>query len=194
MKFGTRAIVLTAVVFAVSFSLFAQKKAEVVKPAATKTEITKTETTTVEKPVIKLSDIPGITTPDRTPHACVDCHANHPEMKMDFRLTKVLASWKDSVPAEILKKAQAIAPEGRKLNGKHPDIKDLVKVIPNDCFMCHVRDSKVAPPFTKLLHAIHLEDGEKNHFLTRANGTCTSCHKLDQKTGTMGLGSGEEKQ
>ena len=193
MKFGTIGIVLTAAVFAVSFSLFAQKKAEAAKPAPAKTETAKAEAATAEKPLVKLSDIPGITTPDRTPHACVDCHANHPEMKMDFRLTKVLASWKDSVPPEILKKAQIIAPDGRKLSGRHPDIKDLVRIIPTDCFMCHVRDSKVAPPFTKLLHAIHLEGGEKSHFLTRANGTCTSCHKLDEKTGTMGLGSGEEK-
>lgn len=98
MKFGTIGIVLTAAVFAVSFSLFAQKKAEAAKPAPAKTETAKAEAATAEKPLVKLSDIPGITTPDRTPHACVDCHANHPEMKMDFRLTKVLASWKDSVP------------------------------------------------------------------------------------------------
>jgi hypothetical protein len=59
--------------------------------------------------------------------------------------------------------------------------------------MCHVRDSRVAPPFAKLLHEIHLVGGKENHFLTLANGTCTSCHKLDQKTGTWRLGSGIEK-
>jgi hypothetical protein len=146
------------------------------------------------KPEIKLSDIPGITTPDRTPHACVDCHANHPEMKMDFRLTTVLAKWHTAgADSGILEKARAAAPEGRIPTGKHPDIQALVKVIPDDCFMCHVRDSRVAPPFTKLLHEIHLVGGKDNHFLTKANGACTSCHKLDEKTGMWHLGSGVEK-
>jgi hypothetical protein len=146
------------------------------------------------QPEAKLSDIPGITTPDRTPHACVDCHANHPDKKMDFRLTTILAKWHTAgADSGTLEKARAAAPEGRIPSGKHPDIQALVKVIPDDCFMCHVRDSRVAPPFSKLLHEIHLVGGKDNHFLTKANGTCTSCHKLDEKTGMWHLGSGAEK-
>jgi hypothetical protein len=145
------------------------------------------------KPEVKMSDIPGITTPDKTPHACVDCHANHPEMKMDFRLSTTLAKWRDGADPEIFEKAKAAAPAGRTLTEKHPDVHALVKVIPDDCFMCHVRDSRVAPPFSKLLHEIHLTGGKDNHFLTMAGGTCTSCHKLDEKTGTWRVGSGEEK-
>jgi hypothetical protein len=141
----------------------------------------------------KLSDIPGITTPDRTPNACVNCHKNYPEMKKDFRLTVILAEWRNGTDPDILEKARACAPEGVTLKGKHPDVSSLIKIIPNDCLMCHSRNSSSAPPFAKLLHAIHLTGGEKNGFLARANGTCTSCHKLDQKTGTWGLGSGEEK-
>jgi hypothetical protein len=142
---------------------------------------------------VKLSDIPGITTPDRTPHACVDCHKKYPEMNIDFHLTTILAAWKNGVDPEILEKARVSAPAGRPILGKHPDISALVKVIPDDCLMCHTRDSSAAPPFSKLLHAIHLGGGKENGFLARANGTCTSCHKLDEKTGTWHLGSGEER-
>jgi hypothetical protein len=145
------------------------------------------------KPAPKLSDIPGITTPDRTPNACVNCHKNYPEMKRDFRLTAILAGWKNGTDPDIFEKARACAPVGVTLKGKHPDVSELIKIIPNDCLMCHSRNSSSAPPFAKLLHAIHLVGGEENGFLARAGGTCTSCHKLNQKTGTWGLGSGEEK-
>jgi len=141
----------------------------------------------------KLSDIPSITTPDRTPGACINCHKNYPEMKKDFRLTVILAGWRNGTDPDIFEKAKACAPEGVTLKGRHPDISALVKTIPTDCLMCHSRNSTVAPPFAKLLHLIHLTGGAENGFLARANGTCTSCHKLDQKTGTWGLGSGEEK-
>ena len=142
---------------------------------------------------VKLSDIPSITTPDRTPYACVDCHKTYPDMEIDGRLTTALAGWKEASDPRILEKARAAAPAGRTLAGRHPDISALVKIVPNDCLMCHSRDSWAAPPFTKLLHAIHLVGGTENHFLTLASGTCTSCHKLDDKTGTWYLGSGEEK-
>jgi hypothetical protein len=142
---------------------------------------------------VKLSDIPGITTPDRTPHACADCHKTYPEMEIDGRLTTALAGWKEATDPRILEKARAAAPAGRTLAGRHPDISALVKIVPDDCLMCHSRDSWAAPPFTKLLHAIHLVGGKENHFLTLANGTCTNCHKLDEQTGTWHLGSGKEK-
>lgn len=198
MNLKLKVIVLISSLLAISFSALGQNKPDsvkttVLKAVAAKPDTAKASIAKSDKPVVGISDIPGITTTDRTPHACVDCHANHPEMKMDFRLTTVLASWDTAAPPEIVKKAQAVAPSGRKLKGRHPDVGNLVTVVPDDCLMCHVRDSKIAPPFTKLLHAIHLTGGEKNHFLTKANGTCTSCHKLDVKTGTWGLGHGEEK-
>ena len=186
MKTITIAALMAMAVAVCSATLAADAKQDA-NPAATM------EVNREAKSEVKLSDIPSITTPDRTPHACVDCHANHPEMKMDFRLTTILAEWKNGADPEILEKAKAAAPAGRTLAGKHPDISALVKVIPNDCLMCHSRDSWIAPPFAKLLHAIHLVGGTENHFLARANGTCTSCHKLDEKTGTWHLGSGEER-
>jgi len=173
-----------AMAFSICFAGTTADKKPEAKPAVAKE---------AKGPEMKLSDIPSITTPDRTPHACVDCHKNYPEMKKDFRLTNILATWQAGASPEIVEKARAAAPAGRTLTGKHPDVKALVKVIPDDCLMCHVQNSRVAPPFSKLLHAIHLVGGKENHFLTFANGTCTSCHKLDEKTGTWHLGSGEEK-
>jgi hypothetical protein len=165
-----------------------------VAPAAdVKQEANPVTSETAQPALSKLSDIPSITTPDRTPNACINCHKNYPEMKKDFRLTVILAGWRNGTDPDIFEKAKACAPEGVTLKGKHPDISALVKTIPNDCLMCHSRNSTSAPPFTKLLHLIHLTGGAENGFLARANGTCTSCHKLDQKTGTWGLGSGEEK-
>jgi hypothetical protein len=135
-------------------------------------------------------DIPGITTPDKTPHACVDCHVNHPEKNMDYRLPSILAQWRKGADPRILAKAKAAAPEGRTLTGKHPDVAGQIKIIPDDCLKCHKRDAQMAPPFAKLLHTIHLAGGPENHFLTMAKGTCTSCHKLDLKTGAWHMGSG----
>jgi hypothetical protein len=140
----------------------------------------------------KISDIPGITTPDRTPHACVDCHVNVPERKVDYRLPSILAKWKNGADPDIFAKAKAAAPAGAVLTGKHPDV-SWIKVIPDDCLKCHKRDSQQAPPFARLLHTIHLVGGKENHFLTKARGTCTSCHKLDQKTGAWHIGSGLAK-
>jgi hypothetical protein len=180
-------LALTAMAVALCSAGLAADASMDVKPSATQ------EVKQEAQSEVKLSDIPSITTPDRTPHACVDCHKIYPERKMDFRLTTILAGWKNGVDPDILEKAQAAAPDGRTLTGKHPDISALIKTIPDDCFMCHARDSRVAPPFTRLLHAIHLVGGKENHFLTVANGTCTSCHKLDQKTGAWGLGSGQDK-
>jgi hypothetical protein len=65
-----------------------------------------------------------------------------------------------------------------------------IKVIPTDCLKCHNETAKDAPQFRKLMHAIRIAGGAENHFLTRANGNCSSCHKLDQATGTWSLGTG----
>ena len=177
-------VALMAMAFVVCAAQNGPDKKQHAKPAASREP----------GPEMKLSDIPGITTPDKTPHACVDCHINHPEMKMDFRLTKTLAQWQAGVTPEILGKAKAATLAGAALTGKHPDVQALVKTIPDDCLMCHSRDSKQAPPFSRLLHAIHLVGGKDNHFLSMLNGTCTNCHKLDEKTGAWRVGSGQEKQ
>jgi hypothetical protein len=143
-------------------------------------------------PEASLPDLPGITTPDRTPNGCVDCHRNNPEQKTDARLTHYMEKWREGASPKLLAKAQAAAPEGTKLSGKHPDAASLIAVIPTDCLKCHSGNSKLAPPFKKLLHTIHLTGGSS--FLATYKGTCTNCHKLDQKTGAWSLGSGPENK
>ncbi len=137
--------------------------------------------------------IPGITAPDKRPHGCVDCHKNHPERKMDHRLSTTLAKWNKEVDPERLKMAQAAAHSGIKLTGQHPDISSKVEVIPGDCLKCHRKESKTVPPFGNMMHSIHLVGGKDNHFIAHAQGSCTHCHKLDKKTGAWHLGSGKEE-
>lgn len=139
-----------------------------------------------------LPDLPGITTPDTRPRACVECHKNYPG-KFDGRLSVHLKEWATKgVDAHLLAKAQSTMPAGIKLQGKHPDVSNIVKVIPTDCLMCHGGHAANVPPFRKLIHAIHLTGGKDNHYLSNYGGQCLNCHKLDQKTGTWGLGSGTE--
>jgi hypothetical protein len=144
--------------------------------------------------------IPGINAKDEHPHGCVDCHKNNPAQKMDNRFSTLIREWQEKVPAELLEKAKQAAPRGMEIEGKHPKVRaDLTTAeIPKACFECHAehpRNKKNAgPPFTRLVHLIHLVGGEDNHFMTYYQGECTNCHKLDQKTGQWSLGSGSEDQ
>jgi hypothetical protein len=104
-----------------------------------------------------------------------------------------LAQWKNGVDPKIFEKAKAAATAGVTLSGKHPDVSAMIKIIPDDCLKCHMRNSLMVPPFAKLLHAIYLVGGMENPFLAYYRGTCTNCHKLDQKTGAWHIGSGEAK-
>lgn len=137
--------------------------------------------------------IPGLTAPDTMPNGCVDCHKTFPDRNKDERLTTELEKWSRGVHGHLLELAQAAVPEGVTLKGKHPDVKALIKVIPDDCLMCHRAGGKNVPAFETLIHGIHLA-GRENHFVTRAGGHCTHCHKLDKKTGKLSLGSGKEEQ
>ncbi len=139
-----------------------------------------------------LPDIPGITTEDRTPRGCVDCHKNHPERNYDGRLTSVLKRWENGVRPEHFQKAKAAMPPTAALKGRHPAVQSFIEVIPDDCLMCHWSGAKVVPPFSKILHTIHLTGGRENHLITNLKGQCTHCHKLDETTGTWRMGSGLE--
>ena len=140
----------------------------------------------------QVPDIPGITTQDRRPHGCVECHRNRPDRNHDGRLTTTLKSWQEHASPKRVEMAQAAMPEGVELKGRHPDVQGLVEVVPDDCLMCHREGSDKVPAFSKLLHSIHLTGGAGNHFVMGAGGQCTACHKLDQETGTWSLGSGRE--
>ena len=146
-----------------------------------------------EQPAATLRPIPGITAPDQFPRGCVDCHINHPEMNMDARISTLMRHWKDGVDPALLAKVRAFSPADLALKGKHPDVEGALADIPNACLKCHSRKSTSVPPFSRLLHGLHLVGGEKNFFLTMFQGECTYCHKLDLATGSWSLGSGAEK-
>jgi hypothetical protein len=137
--------------------------------------------------------IPGVTAEDGYPHGCVDCHINYVEMKRDTRFSTLTAEWSEKVEPGLLAKAQAAAPKGLTLRGKHPAVTAALKDIPAKCLVCHSKSSKTAPPFGDMMHEIHLTGGEQNFFLTIFQGECTYCHKLDMSTGHWTIPSGPEK-
>ena len=137
--------------------------------------------------------IPGITAEDRFPNGCVDCHLNYADMKMDTRFGTLLKAWGQKVDPKLLEKAQAAAPEGLTLKGRHPNAESSLASVPGKCLVCHGKASKMAPPFAGMIHAIHLTGGESNPFLTVFQGECTHCHKMDPATGRWRLPSAAEK-
>lgn len=138
--------------------------------------------------------IPGINAEDRFPHACVDCHIDYVEMKMDTRFSTMMKQWSEKVSPSLLEKAQAAAPEGVTLRGRHPAMPGLLSNIPAKCLPCHGKSSKTAPPFAKLMHLIHLTGDEENHFMTVFQGECTDCHKLDLPSGEWSIPSAPERE
>jgi hypothetical protein len=138
-------------------------------------------------------NIPGITTADAFPRGCVDCHVNHPEMKLDARLSTALKRWTTKVEPKVLEKAQPAAPAGMALKGKHPDVSAMTKDIPKGCLACHASNSKMAPPMAQMIHRIHLTGGKENVFMTLYQGECTHCHKMDAAKGKWTIPSGPEK-
>jgi hypothetical protein len=135
--------------------------------------------------------IPGITVDDPMPNGCVSCHLNYPELKVDARFTTLMKAWSEgTIEPKLLAKAKAAGPEGLTIKGKHPPTAFAVKDVPKACLTCHAKTSKVAPPFARMIHLIHLTGGEENVFLRAFQGECTMCHKLDQKTGAWSLRSG----
>jgi hypothetical protein len=138
--------------------------------------------------------IPGITAPDTHPAGCVDCHINYVDMKLDARFSTLMKSWAAGVPPALVSHAKGAAPAGLAITGKHPAVAaGSFKNIPGSCLVCHGKASKVAPPFARMIHEIHLTGGDKNHFLTMFQGECTLCHKLDAKSGAWAIPSGPEK-
>jgi len=135
--------------------------------------------------------IPGVNAPDQFPKGCVSCHKNYPDMKFDARLSTIMSAWNDAVDPKILAKAQAMAPEGVTLKGKHTFKFSAETNIPEACNKCHGK-MKSAPPLHQLLHVIHLTGDKDNHFMTMFQGECSHCHKLDQKTGIWNVVSAKE--
>jgi len=137
--------------------------------------------------------IPGLTTEDKFPGGCVDCHINMPDIKQDERISTLMSRWTTKAESKLMKRAQAVVPEGVLLKGVHPPAAESLKNIPAACSSCHTKSSKTAPPLAALLHIIHLTGGDDNHFLTIFQGECTYCHKMNGTTGVWTMPSGPEK-
>jgi hypothetical protein len=152
------------------------------------------ETTGTQPPLPPPREITGITAPDPHPRACVDCHVVYPEIDQDERLSTLMTGWSQAVDPKLLATAQAAMPKGVALKGRHPAAPGALKKPPASCLPCHGRTSKTAPPFARMIHAIHLTGGKDNVFLTRFQGECTHCHKLDTASGAWLVPSGPEKE
>lgn len=130
---------------------------------------------------------------DAIPNACVSCHIVDKATAKDHRLSTALKAWSaGKIDAELLAQTKASMPAGVAAKGKHPSAADSLEEIPALCMDCHDAGSKKAPPFTRLMHLVHLT-GARNEFVTTFKGDCTACHKLDAKTGEWSIPSGPEK-
>jgi hypothetical protein len=138
-----------------------------------------------------LPTLPGITAADGFPAACVSCHVVLPD-GMDVRLSTLMVQWQVQVDSSLLATAQATAPVGLRLEGRHPEAHASLQSIPLGCITCHSRDASLAPPFSRLMHRIHLVGGETNHFMSMFGGECTHCHKLDPESGAWSIPTGPE--
>lgn len=131
---------------------------------------------------------------DPFPNGCVSCHVVDKAKGADHRLSSAMAAWTaGKVGPGLLAKSQASAPEGVTLKGKHPAAEDALDDIPGACLDCHESGSRKAPPFSRLLHLVHLVGGEGNVYVTEFKSDCRNCHKLDAKTGQWSMPSGPEQ-
>ena len=136
----------------------------------------------------------GLAAGDPFPKGCVSCHTVDKAKGTDHRLSVALAQWTaGKVDAGLLAQSKASAPAGILLKGKHPAAEDSLEDIPGACLDCHDSGSKKAPPFSQLLHLVHLTGGTNNAYVTTFKGDCTHCHKLDAKTGAWSMPSGPEQ-
>lgn len=138
--------------------------------------------------------IPGITGKDAYPNGCVDCHVAG--KTGDLRISALMAKYADAVPPALIDKTKASSPAAlaSRIKGKHMLVPNVKANIPQSCMSaCHKKGSTIAPPFAQLMHAIHLQGGNQNTFLTTNQGECTHCHKLDPKTGMWRIPSAAEK-
>jgi 5-methylcytosine-specific restriction endonuclease McrA len=145
---------------------------------------------------VALAGIPALAlgAGDPFPKGCVSCHTVDKAKGTDHRISTALAQWTaGKIDADLLAKSKASMPAGVVLKGKHPAAADSLEDIPAACLDCHDPGSKKAPPFSQLLHLVHLVGGTNNAFVTNFKGDCTHCHKLDAKTGLWSMPSGAEQ-
>lgn len=137
--------------------------------------------------------IPALNAPDSHAGGCVSCHIDMPEIGVDARLSTAMERWTESVGPELMAKVRGTLSTGATLKGRHPSATKSLEDIPAACIKCHSRSSKAAPPFSRMVHVIHLTGGDQNHFMTLFQGECTHCHKLDLETGEWSMPGGRQK-
>jgi hypothetical protein len=138
-----------------------------------------------------LPSIPGLTSEDRFPRACVDCHIVVPDTGMDQRLSTRLRV--EQPNPQMLARIRAVLPQTIRIVGRHPRLPDpSFSNIPAYCLLCH-RDSQTSlPPLGAMMHAIHLTGGRENRYLTLFGGACTNCHKFNAANGRWSIPSAPE--
>ena len=108
----------------------------------------------------------GNTAVDPYPKGCVSCHVLDKSKGKDERLSVALEQWTaGKIEPGLLAKSKASAPAGLTLKGKHPAADDSLEDIPGACLDCHDTGSKKAPPFSRLLHLVHLVGGTNNAYV-----------------------------
>jgi hypothetical protein len=60
---------------------------------------------------------------------------------------------------------------------KHVAVKEDI----NNCYICHAKRADMG----KIMHRSHLAEG--NSFISTYGGSCTHCHRVDPKTGTVSV-------
>ncbi len=131
---------------------------------------------------------------DPYPNGCISCHVVDKAKGKDQRLSVALTQWTaGKIEPGLLAKSKASSPAGLTLKGKHPAAEDSLEDIPGACLDCHDAGSKKAPPFSRLLHLVHLVGGTNNAYVTTYKSDCMSCHKLSTQTGEWTMPSGPEK-
>lgn len=142
--------------------------------------------------VLLLPAVPAFAA-DPYPTACVSCHTVDKAKGVDRRISTALQKWSaGKVDTGLLAKSKAASPAGLTLKGKHPSAEDSLESIPEGCMDCHGSDSKKAPPFSRLMHVVHLT-GANNAFVANYKGDCQACHKLNVATGELSMPNGVEK-
>ncbi len=131
---------------------------------------------------------------DPSPNGCVSCHVLDNSKGVDERLSVKLKEWTaGKIEPGLLAQSKASSPAGLTLKGKHPAAEDSLDDIPGACLDCHDSGSKKAPPFSRLLHLVHLSGGVNNTYVTKFKSDCMHCHKLNTQTGEWSMPSGPEK-
>lgn len=71
----------------------------------------------------------------------------------------------------------SLAAAVKKSAPKHVAVKEDI----NNCYICHANRADMG----KIMHRGHLTEG--NSFISAYGGSCTHCHKVDPKAGTVSV-------